>query len=350
MKTYIGISRDHSGSMSHIARAAAKDYDVTIASIKENTVVQGQDTIVSVVECGVHDNTQRRTVNRWAAQNSSIGALRPFKDKSYETSGGNTPLFDSVSMLITSMQNVPDAHDPDVAFLVMVITDGGDNSSSMHGRDLGVKIQQLQRTDKWTFTFRVPYGGKSTLVRLGIPAANILEWEQTERGFERATGSTQSAVGSYYAARGRGETYTNSFYSTDLSNVPKAEVKKALNDITSQVKVLAVSARDDRKEIRDFVEQRLSKKIALGAAFYQLTKRENEVQEGKLLAVRDKKNGKIFAGTGARDVLGLPHQGTLRLVPGDHGDFELYVQSKSVNRKLVGGTNVLYWNNVGGPT
>ena len=33
----------------------------------------------------------------------------------------------------------------------------------------------------------------------------------------------------------------------------------------------------------------------------------------------------------------------VKVTPGDHGMFNIYVQSTSVNRKLVGGTKVLYY-------
>ncbi len=60
-KNYIGISRDHSGSMSSIARPAAKDYNSNIASIQANSEREKQNTIVSVVEQG--GNVRRVVTN-----------------------------------------------------------------------------------------------------------------------------------------------------------------------------------------------------------------------------------------------------------------------------------------------
>ena len=78
-----------------------------------------------------------------------------------------------------------------------------------------------------------------------------------------------------------------------------------------------------------------------GAAFYQLTKTE-KVQHYKRIVVREKATGKVFAGT-TRMMLGLPEGADLKIAPENHGDYEVYVQSTSVNRVLPIQTNFLYW-------
>jgi hypothetical protein len=347
-KTYVGISRDHSGSMSSISHAAMKDYNDQINALREATIREGQDTIVSVVKCG---HGMAAVVHREVV-NSSISALKALKG--YETKAGGTPLFRSVNELIDLLERAPDANDPDVAFLVIVVTDGQDTETDRFsginnpGIDLGRRITRLQATDKWTFTFRVPRGTAGYLRRLGIPAGNILEWDQTERGMEESSIRTQTAVNTYYFARAAGKTATKSFYQTDLGSVPKAAVKKALQDVTKQVRLFNVGPRDNRRQIKDFVEEKAGSYMP-GAAFYQLTKTEPKVHDGKMIAVRDKRTGKIYSGVEARSVLGLPESGTVKVVPGNHGEFEVFIQSKSVNRNLMGGTQLLYWPNVGRP-
>jgi hypothetical protein len=51
MKNYVGISRDHSLSMSSIALAAGRDYNDNIVSITESSAEHGTDTIVAL-KCG----------------------------------------------------------------------------------------------------------------------------------------------------------------------------------------------------------------------------------------------------------------------------------------------------------
>ena len=344
MKNYIGISRDHSGSMSSISRAAARDYNDNIASIKEASQANNQDTIVSVVECGYGDTAEvRRDI-----VNSNVTALKPINEYDYSARGRGTPLFDSVGELIELFEKVPDSSDKDVSFLVMIVTDGAENASRKYNASsIALKIRQLQETDRWTFVFRVPRGGRSHLVRLGIPDGNILEWDQTQRGVQVASAATRDAFTNYYTARSAGATSTKKFYA-DLSNVTSKDVAVAMRDISSEVMLWPVSLKDDGTAIRDFVETRLNGDPLLkGAAFYQLVKTEKEVQDHKRLIIRDKASNAIYEGAAARQMMGLPTYGTIRLAPDNLGQFDLFIQSTSVNRKVDKGTQVLYWKNIG---
>lgn len=354
VKNYIGISRDHSASMSSIARPAARDYNSNIQSIKAESTAEKQDTIVSVVKCGSYGitgngyrysrpNAVSNATNGVIREiiNSNVNQLQTLNENDYDTDYGSTPLFDSVGDLIEQFESVPDANDPNVSFVVMAITDGGENSShKWNARSIASKIQQLQATDRWTFVFRVPRGYKSQLTRLGIPDGNILEWDQTTRGVEVASQATNVAIRSFMKLRSAGVTSSKGFYQTDLSNVSKATVKAKLVDISPEVQFFDVKSTD---AIKPFVEKKTNKSYVAGTAFYQLTKKEDEVQDYKQIALRDKKAGKVYSGVEARNILGLPHNGTVKVAPGNHAGYDIFIESTSVNRKLLPGTQVLYW-------
>lgn len=391
LKNYIGISRDHSASMRSIARAAARDYNSNITSIRDNATKTNIETLVSTVECGYgRTGSVRRDL-----VNESVSSLQPINEYSYSADGSGTPLFDSVGELIEIFEAVQastpktTAVDPytamgreelrqafrnasmsygklnnegmrevlrakfgvstkteDVSFLIMAVTDGGENSSvKWSAWSIASKIAQLQATDRWSFVFRVPRGGKRALVAMGIPDGNILEWDQTEQGVAAATAATEAAFTNYYTERSRGATSTKGFYTTDLSGVSKATVKAQLVDITNEVQFFDVGAAD--QQIRPFIEAKTRTTMAKGGAFYQLTKKEDEVQDYKQIAIRDKKTGKVYSGVQARNLLNLPHNGTVKVAPGNHGAYDLFIQSTSVNRRLKAGTQVLYWAKVG---
>lgn len=339
MKNYIGFSRDHSGSMRGIAEAAAKDYNDNIVAVRDAAIDSYLDTIVSVVECGHGDTSEVRRV----AVNSSVTFLRPLGLDEYSAKGSGTPLWDSVGDLIEIFQQVPDRDDPNVSFLVMAVTDGAENASRKWSTtSLGRKIRELQNTDRWTFVFRVPKGHRSRLYELGVHEGNILEWDQSVKGVEISTQATRQAVQGYYRARASGQRSTNSFYA-DLSQVTPREVKQSLKEISSEVLLWPVGTKDDGEWISHFVERRLPGESYLkGAAFYQLTKSET-VQDHKRIMVREKKSGGVYEGYAARRMLNLPDQGSVRLRPGDHGGFDLFIQSTSYNRHLVAGTSMVYW-------
>ena len=339
MKNYIGFVRDHSGSMSTIARHAARDYNANIASIKDEAISHNIDTIVSVVECGYGHTSEVRTV----VSNSSVIALKQLNESEYSTNGRGTPLFDSVGEVIEQFKALPDYNDPDVSFLVFTTTDGAENASRKYtGTDIARMIKELQATDRWTFVFRVPHGDKRGLMRYGIPDGNIMEWEQSQRGMETATVATKSAFSGYFSARSMGATSTDKFY-VDLSNVSLKEVKANLVEITNEVDVYVVGANNDGVQIKDFVQAQ-GVTYVKGCAFSELCKTET-VQEYKKLAIRDKQSGVVYGGQSARDMLGIPHYGEVKLAPGQHGQYEIFVQSTSVNRKLFKGTNLMIWMN-----
>ncbi|MCK9369167.1 hypothetical protein M0R04_04400 [Candidatus Dojkabacteria bacterium] len=337
MKNYIGISRDHSGSMSHITGSAMRDYNETINSIKTEATKYDIDTIVSVVKCGVGRPAKvvRDVVN------SNINSLKPLTD--YRADGNSTPLFDSIGDLIEMFKRVPDYNDDTVAFLITVITDGEENSSEYwNAQSISREIIRLQKTDKWTFTFRVPKGSKRRLIGMGIPEGNILEWEQSERGMEKSTQATNVGMTQFYAGRATGQRSSKSFYA-DMSNINISEVKRNLVDISKEIEFLKITRLEDGMQIRDFVQDKKGT-YNKGTAFYQLTKSET-LQDYKMIIILDKFKGHVYSGDAARDLLGLPKDGSVRFRPGDHGQYEIYVQSTSVNRKIQVNTNLLIWMN-----
>lgn len=334
MKQYVGISRDHSGSMGSLRKKAMDDYNTNIEIIMDSSKEHDIDTVVSVVACGIG----RPARNDMVVVNSSVNALKPLMN--YEATGNRTPLFDSVGDLIEQFESLPDASNEEVSFLIMVITDGEDNSSQFwKAPRLREKMEQLRRTDRWTFTFRVPRGYKERLIRsFGIPEGNVIEWEQTERGMAQATQTQKESVKNFYANRAKGIRSTNTFYA-DLSGVSSMDIKQNMVDITKMVSTYNVTTITP-DVIRPFVEDYLGYIYVKGTVYYQLTKSE-KVQQHKDIIIFDKTAHKYYNGDSARDLLGLPKYMDIRLRPNMSDRYEIFVQSTSVNRKLIPGTQIL---------
>jgi hypothetical protein len=339
MKQYLGLIPDHSGSMRGLTHKAMQDYNSLIKSFKAAATRDNIDTIVSVTQCGIGPGRGRvvRTVI-----NSNVQVLEPLNH--YPADGSSTPLFNAVGDLITQFKAVPDYKNPDVSFLVMATTDGGDNDSDLWRLRIAQEIKELQATDKWTFVFRVPKGYKRELTRYGIPEHNIHEWEQTEQGFEAATQVTASAVDEFYSLRKSGAGASRSFYSTNLSGVARTDVKKELVNISKESSVYLNSVRDGIS-IKD-LSTYYTKGYVKGTVFYQLMKRESDVQDYKIFCIRHKKTGVIYSGEAARDLLNLPHHGTIAINPGNHGEYDIFIQSTAYNRKIPLNSSILVWNKV----
>lgn len=339
MKNYIGFVNDHSSSMKTHARAAVGDYNANITAVKEAASREMLDTVVSVVGLGYpqgHQITRQVTI-------SNPHVLKPITQ--WPTIGG-TPLFDGIGNMIELLIGLPDASSTDVSFLVMVTTDGEEAHSKKHNADsLRRLIQHVSTSGRWTFVFRIPINANTSQIdALGIPMGNIQKWDTTSStGMTAATAQTTSAMDNFFVARSAGAKSSSAFYAT------AAAINLAvLEDISKKVSLYVVPMESIGIEIRLFILKHRMEYLK-GAAFYQLTKTEARVSHTKLILVRERVTGKIYGGQQARTMIGLPTDRNARLHPGDHKNFDLFIQSESVNRKLVPGSGVVYWKEVGVP-
>ncbi len=144
------------------------------------------------------------------------------------------------------------------------------------------------------------------------------------------------------AQRSAGVKSSGSFY-TNAAAVNVA----ALEEVpANKISLYVVPDEFNGKWIRDFI---LTKRMEFlkGSAFFQLTKTESKVGHDKVILIRDRQTGKFFGGANARTMLAMPTDRNARLHPGDHGNFDIFIQSKSINRHLVAGTGVAYWAEIG---
>lgn len=325
---HVAIVIDRSSSMAGLMGTVRTELNNLLDSIRKNANLTGQPTTVSLYSFanevtplyfGVPINSVRNEANNL-------------------TAWGSTALFDGVGDAIEALTAREDSSKQNVSFLVMVLTDGEENVSRRHNAATFSRLlNTVQGTNRWTVSFLLPPGKKASFCRsFGVPEGNCREWEATTQGLQIASHTTQQGVTHYYQTRSLGGSSTKSFY-TDLANVTPTQLQNNLQDIQDKVKVLTV---EKETEIRPFVEEKTGKPYSLGTAFYQLTKPE-KVQAGKQILVKEKTGSAVYGGYDARTVLGIPQGQDLRITPGNHANFDVFVQSTSTNRKLVRGTKLI---------
>lgn len=342
MKNYIGFVNDHSGSMASLASAAVTDYNANITAVKDAASREMLDTVVSVVGIGMPNREDGSQVLR-QVQISNPHVLKPLN---FWPCPGGTPLYDGVASMINLLRTLPDANKEDVSFLVMVTTDGEEAHSTKYNMaTLKALIDTVMSSGRWTFVFRVPKNARMhAITSLGIPLDNIQQWDTTSAaGMYASTQATTQAMDGYFRSRTAGSKSSSTFYANAV-----AVNLAALEDVTKKVSLYVVPQESNGIEIRPFILSHRMEYLK-GAAFYQLTKTESKVSFTKQILVRDRATGKIFAGKDARNMIGLPSDRNARLHPGDHKNFDIFIQSESVNRKLVAGTGVVYWKEIGVP-
>lgn len=339
MKNYISFINDHSGSMASLANAAKEDFNANITAVKEAATREMLDTVVSVAEVGLNDGFPISVM---------VSNPHVLKPKTNWPTPGGTPLWSVTLNLLKMLVALPDANRDTVSFLVMMTTDGQATDGEQARLRLKEAMQPLVASGRWSFVVRVPAGASkhyhNQLIDLGISEGNIQEWDTTVAGMAASTQKTTQAMGQFFSQRSTGVKASGSFYA-DASQVNLA----ALEELPQkEYSLYVVPAVDNGIEIRPFILRHRMEHL-YGSAFYQLTKTEPKVQHNKQVLVRDRATGKVFHGKSARSMIGLPDDRNARLHPGDHKNFDIFIQSNSINRKLVGGTGVLYWKSIGRP-
>jgi hypothetical protein len=106
----------------------------------------------------------------------------------------------------------------------------------------------------------------------------------------------------------------------------------------SRFQVFAV---DEDINVKDFCNK-MGITFSTGRGFYEFTKPEI-VQKKKEIVLMNKTTGELYEGTVARTIAGIgANEDNARIKPGSLPKYRMFIQSTSVNRKLIGGQGFLY--------
>lgn len=323
-KDYVIFVVDASESMSSLTETTLKVFNSQFENIVASAKVANSETRISLYSFN-HDC-------RRVFFDSSPSAMR-FNALNY-LPRGNTNIEDAVTTVISDHQKIEAIH-PDSSFLVILLSDGQQNCAVK----TSLKNKALELGENWTLMALAPdMVAVHWLKQVGFPAGNIKTWDVgTKKGMEEAGISMQAATSSYYTVRSTGAKGAKNLFS--LNPINKADVEKMEPLAANEYVLLRVSGKKGEKiVISDFVK---SWKIdyIVGSAYYQLTKPE-KVQVNKQVCVRDKRNGRVYSGSNARKILGLPNH-EVKVAPVDYDRYDLFFQSSSTNRHLVDGTDLL---------
>lgn len=328
-ETHVALLVDSSGSMKGHGPNVVKSVNQVVGDLKANAIKTGQTVVFSLYSFGGTIDT--------LVQNRPIAEVPILKTEDYTPDGG-TPLLDAMTLAIGHLEAIDNSR---VANIVTVITDGEENTSRVGPSGLKDRIANLTKTDRYTFTAMVPKGDADRTARvLGLLKGNIVEWDiSSDTGFVAAAQTLSSGYGTYLKGRSVGATRSSNFFEAKVDPAQAKLVKQALTDVQGDFKQLPVTT-NTPKVIKAFVEY-MGLRFMKGRAFYQLTKPE-KVQHHKEVLLKELKTGKIYGGSEAREILGLPQWQEVKVKPADFSDWQIFVQSTSDNRKLMDGTTLLW--------
>lgn len=323
---HIALVVDRSSSMQPIANQTIQVVDQQVQHLAQRSRELDQETRATVylfnhdISCAFYDKD----------------VLRLPSIRSLYRSDGATALMDATARAIEDLKQTATLYG-DHAFLIYVITDGEENRSQWHSaKSLSNIINGLP--DNWTVAAMVPnQHGVFEAKRFGFPAGNIQVWDTSAKGMQEVGEVIRRTTDTYMQARTMGVRSTSSLFSLDLGNLTPNTVRGNLTKLGPlDYSIVPVT---ESAEIRDYVVSHTGRAYRAGSAFYELSKRE-EIQPHKEIAVRDRTTGDVFTGPQARTMLNLPDM-HVKVGPGYNPQFDVFVQSTSVNRKLVPGTELL---------
>lgn len=190
---------DASGSMQN---RVAKTIAMTLASIAKLP----DSDVVSILT--FEGNSVNLIINK--VKSRDVG----FTSSDYRI-GGMTNLRDAVSDGCDTIKKGSRSGD---TFVVIVLTDGGENSSKRISQaQLVIKLATLQATDHWTFAWLVPPECVEATKSLGIDSSNIFGWTDIEKAANALSGGMDNLT----TARSRGATALKSGFFADLSGTKK---------------------------------------------------------------------------------------------------------------------------------
>ena len=322
---HISFILDKSGSMSGLTQDTIRVFDAQIKHLAKRSQELDQETRVSVyvfnnnVECIIFDKDVMRL---------------PSIASEYVPTGG-TALIDATQKAIDDLKKTAQLYG-DHAFLAYVLTDGEENQSRTTSSVLASTIKSL--ADNWTVAVLVPNAlGVSEAKKHGFSADNIMVWDTTAKGIEEVNKTITAVTEQYMQNRSKGIRGSTSLFKLDTSKISSRKISDTLTGLDPS-KYLLIDV-NQYVAIKPYVEAVTKKPYVKGAAYYQLTKKE-EVQAYKQVCVQNKLSKRVYSGDEARNILGLPNN-TVNVKPEDAGKFNIFIQSTSINRKLITNTQVL---------
>lgn len=322
---HIALVLDASSSMSRHVGDVVKVADMQIKHLAEQSKIMDQETRVSVytfsyrtrIDCLIYDKDVLRM--------PSIAGL-------YRAEG-MTALCSATTLAIKDLQHTWEGYG-EHAFLIYVITDGVENDSDPQDRRrLPALITGLP--DHWTLAAFVPdANGIHYAKSHGFPNDNIAVWN-TEDSFLEVGEVIRKSTDNFMRGRTQGVRGSRSLFTMTAADTKK--IKKTLTPMTSGSYTINLVPHDTR--IDDFTRD-ITGSYTPGRTYYEMTKRET-IQGYKGIAIRVDADGTLYVGDAARDLIGIPKDTDVRVSPGDHPGYKVFVQSTSMNRKLIAGTEAL---------
>lgn len=204
LKTYVGIVLDSSGSM--------------IVGMKE--VLSGVREQIQTLQDGTDKNMETVLIFTTFNNQVKVGKAINVKDFDFDTLNnynprGGTAMLDAVGDTIATLKKMPMADDKKTSFLLLIASDGEENSSTRHSfNDIAETIQACKDTGRWTITYMGANQDLSAITeQLKIDAGNVTMFSASNaEGYARGMTAANTATKGYMSMRSAGVVSLDNFY------------------------------------------------------------------------------------------------------------------------------------------
>ncbi len=199
---HVAIVLDSSGSMEQIKSEAISGLNEQLSEIEKSSVENNQTTTVTLVTFGSK-----------VSEPKLLAPGERIKPEDYKPSGW-TSLNDAVGLTVQCLQSVERAPGDDVAFLVIIVTDGHENySKQFTSAQIATVIDTLKRESNWTFTFMGATEDTFAVAKkYNIDHGNTLSFTPDSIGVVDMTAANSAGFKKFAECRSRGSAKLSSFY------------------------------------------------------------------------------------------------------------------------------------------
>lgn len=208
-KTHIVIILDRSGSMELIKPQTISMFNEHIDLIRSEQNKTGDQDRTFVTFTVFNNEVEQKFLAR------PINTLSHIDNKSY-VAGGSTSLNDAIGKTLNALDANTDMNDEHSAFLVLLFTDGEENTSKEFTHsDVKELIKKREATGKWTFV----YIGTENLDKIerdyGFLKTCAINYAPTARGVNSVNRVSTDSVSAYLCERKMGQTAKANMFSDE---------------------------------------------------------------------------------------------------------------------------------------
>jgi uncharacterized protein YegL len=189
-RTYVVFILDRSGSMPKLE--TVKGYNKQVVELLEEAENPDKgETFASLVTFATKVTDEFFNV--------PIEILREMHPSQYNPSGW-TALYDAIGYSIDKLCKITDINDEYNSYLITIISDGENNRSRFWTEErLAAKINELNNTNRWTFTY---IGANQDLSKvrssLNLKSGNTQSYDSSGRGTEAAFASNATQMKKWF--------------------------------------------------------------------------------------------------------------------------------------------------------